>query len=269
MDGLAARLGGYVSGLAGAEDHAAAAEALAEAPGLLQRFDPRIKVVALLALVIAATLTSSLAVLGGLLALAAGLALASRVGLARLALRVWLGVFMFSGVIAAPALVLVPGDALTALPFITTQGVRSAAFLIGRAETAASFAALLMLTTRWPHVLKALASLGVPAAAVAVLGMAHRYIFVLLRAAHELVEARRSRIMGAMDGPARRRLLLSSVGVLLSRTMALGTDIHLAMVARGYRGEVRLLDDFRTRRADWLLLAAALLVPAVIVGSGL
>jgi energy-coupling factor transporter transmembrane protein EcfT len=48
--------------------------------------------------------------------------------------------------------------------------------------------------------------------------------------------------------------------------MALATDIHMAMLSRGYCGEVRLLDDFRTRPRDWLFLAAALAVPALAFG---
>ncbi|MEJ7606986.1 MAG: hypothetical protein WKF37_12155 [Bryobacteraceae bacterium] len=42
----------------------------------------------------------------------------------------------------------------------------------------------------------------------------------------------------------RHRLALSSVGVLLERAFALGNEVHLAMQARGYRGEVLVLDEF-------------------------
>jgi cobalt ECF transporter T component CbiQ len=263
-------LGSLIGSLENAEGHAGDAEDLAGRKGLLQLLDPRIKVVALLALIIAVTASHSLVALAVLFALAVILAALSRLSPVRLFRQVWLGVLLFSGAIVLPAVFLVPGEALVHLPIlgwpVTVQGVKSAAFVIGRAETSATFAVLLILTTPWPHVLKALSSLGVPVAVVALLGMTYRYVFVLLRMATDLADARRSRVMSGMNRKARRHLLLSTIGVLLSKSMALATDIHMAMLSRGYNGEVRLLDDFRTRPRDWMFLAAALAVPAFTLG---
>jgi cobalt/nickel transport system permease protein len=262
-----------VFGLIGAENHSLEAETTSALQGFLQGFDPRIKVVALLALIIAAVSTGRLTVLAVMFALATGLAVASKIRIARLFRQVWLGVFIFSGVIVLPAIFIVPGEAVAHLPLLgwplTLQGLRSAAFVIGRAETAATLSLLLVLTTPWPHVLKALSSLGVPAAVVAVLGMTYRYIFVLMQSALLMAEARQSRLLGPLDGPARRRLMMTMIGTLLTKTLALGTDVHAAMVARGYRGEVRLLDDFKTKPSDWAFLLAALIVAATIIGARL
>ena len=255
------------------ERHALDAERTTERSGLLQGLDPRIKVIGLLALIIAATSTHSLLTLSALFVLAVLMALMSNISPLRLARQAWLGVLLFTGAIALPSLFLVPGEAIARLPLlgweISAQGVRSAAFLLGRAETSATLAALLVLTTPWPHVLKALSSLGVPDAIVAVLGMTYRYIFVLLRTAGEIMEARRSRIMSRMNRSARRHLLITTLGALLGKSLVLAQDIHTAMIARGYCGQVRLLHDFRTRGRDWLFLAATLLVPASIYGLSL
>lgn len=262
-----------VFGLIGAENHSLEAETTSALQGFLQGFDPRIKVVALLTLIIAAVSTQRLTVLAMMFALATGLAVISKIRIFRLFRQVWLGVLFFSGVIVLPAIFIVPGETIAHLPVvgwaITLQGVRSAAFVIGRAETAATLSLLLVLTTPWPHVLKALGSLGVPAAVVAVLGMTYRYIFVLMQSALQMAEARQSRLIGPLDGPARRRLMMTMIGTLLAKTLALGTEVHGAMIARGYRGEVRLLDDFKTRPADWVFLLAALGVAATIIGARL
>ena len=248
--------------------HAMEAEDLANRDGLLQSLDPRAKVAGTLLLVIAATMLHSLIGLTLLFAVAVGLALASRIPLARLLKQVWLGVLAFTGVIALPSPLLVPGTVVATLPVlhwtITEQGLRSAAFLIGRAETAATFAALLGLTTSWPHVMKAMRALGVPVAVVAVLGMTHRYIFVLMTTAAQMIEARRARQLGPLVPADQRRLIASSAGVLLGKTLAMANDVHMAMIARGYRGEVRLIDDFRFRARDGAALVLAALVPATI-----
>jgi cobalt/nickel transport system permease protein len=257
-------------GLLEAMEHAVEAEGLAARAGLLQRLDPRIKTLGLLALIVTAVLVKSLLALAGLFGVAILLALRSQVSLARLAGQVWLGVLLFTGLIAAPALFLVPGEPLAQVPVldwpITWQGLRSAAFLIGRAETAATYALLVILTTPWPHVLKALRSLGVPVVLVAILGMTHRYIFLLLASAVDLLEAQRSRLVGPLSGRERRRLAAASAAVLLDQTLRLSSEVHLAMIARGYRGEVHLLDDFRIRPSDWLALAGILvLIAAALV----
>jgi cobalt/nickel transport system permease protein len=253
-------------GIAQAMEHALDADGLAARPGFLQKLDPRVKLGIMLGLIILAVYVTSLGVLVLLFLLAVALALGSRIPIARLARQAWLGVLVFTGLIALPAVFLVPGDALFTLPILswtaTLQGARSAAFLLGRSETAATFALLLVLSTPWPHLLKAMRAFRVPVAIVVVLGMTHRYVFVLLQAASQMIEARRSRLVGHMSPRDRRRLATATAGTLLGKALETSTEVHLAMISRGYRGEPRLLEDFRTRPVDWVAVAGFLGVAA-------
>lgn len=261
-----------VAGLSASLAHAADAEQVGAQRGLLQGLDPRAKLLLCLALILSGVLTHLLACLAFLFALTLVLALASQITVARLATQVWAGVLLFTGLVALPALVLTPGDALWQLPLlhwtITAQGLRSALFLVGRAETSASACLLLVLTTPWPQVLKALRSLGVPVVVVAVLGMTQRYVFVLLDAALQLFEARRSRLLGPLSGAAQRRLVTATAGVLLEKSIQLSGEVHLAMIARGYRGEIHLLTPFRARLRDGFVAVLALLLPLLAWGIG-
>jgi len=247
------------------------AEATSAQRGLLQGLDPRFKLVSMLSLILCAVLAQSLTLLAGLFLLAVALATLSGISPARLGQQVWLAVLIFTGVIALPSIVIVPGEPVWQVPWlhwtVTLQGLRSATFLIGRAETSATFALLLVLTTPWMHVLKAMRALGVPVVVVAILGMTHRYIFVLLQTAMQMFEARRSRIMAPMDGAQRRSLVMAAAGMLLAKSFQLSSEVHLAMVSRGYRGEVHLLHDFHARWRDWCVLLVALSLPAAILWS--
>ena len=78
---------------------------------------------------------------------------------------------------------------------------------------------------------------------VAILGMTYRYIFVILQTALEMLESRKSRTVGVLPPADGRRLAASSVGVLLSKSVALSSDVHMAMLSRGFRGEIHLLDE--------------------------
>lgn len=223
-----------------ASEYAASAEHVTESDGLFQRIDPRVKVVGLALLIVAAAAARELRVIGAIFLFALVMALMSGIALRKLAAWVWAPVLLFTGLIAAPAILL--------------TGPRSAAFLVGRAGTAATLAGLLVLTTPWAWVLKSLRSLKCPATFVAILGMTYRYIFEIMRTALDMLEARRSRVVGALTPLESRRLAASTVGVLLSKSFQLSGDVHLAMQSRGFRGEIHVLTEFRAQKADWCWL---------------
>jgi len=240
-------------------EHAFYAEELAKKNGLLQKLDPRVKIAAVLPLIVIAALARRLWVIVALFAAAVVLALLSKVPLATLAKRVWLGVLTFTGFISFPALFLTPGQAIYTLPLlgwtVTEHGLRAAMYLIMRAETAATFSVLLVLCTSWSNVLKALRVLRLPVVLVVILGMTYRYIFLLLRNAHDMFMSRKSRMVGHLDGREQRRAATASAGVLMSRTIQLSGDVYLAMRSRGFQGEVYVLDEFQTHWFDWAMLA--------------
>jgi cobalt/nickel transport system permease protein len=254
------------SALLGVLEHAQLAERLAARRGFLQQFDPRVRLVSLLALILFAVAVPDLPSLCGLFGLALLLAWASDLPLGLLARGIWPSVLFFSGLIALPAVFLVPGDNLARLPLlgwsISKQGAASAGLLLARALTTSTFAALLILSTPWPHLLKAMRGLGAPAMLVAILSMTYRYLFVLLQSAVDLLAARQSRLVGRLHRADQRRLLITGLGVLFGKSLQLANEVHLAMQSRGYRGEHRCLLEFNLRTRDWLalvLLAAALL----------
>jgi energy-coupling factor transporter transmembrane protein EcfT len=148
------------------------------------------------------------------------------------------------------------------------QGFRAAGFLIGRAETAATLSTLLVFTTPWARVLKALRTFRCPVVLVAILGMTYRYIFVILQTAVEMFEARKCRTVGVLPPAERRRLASSAAGVLLSKSIHLGTEVDLAMRSRGFRGEVRLLQDSHAHAADWCWLAGFAVTSAAALWWG-
>lgn len=247
-------------------------EELARRRGMLQSLDPRVKVLGLLALVVAAAVSRRLAVILALFAVALALALFSRVPVRTLAARVWTGAFVFTGLIVLPALFLTPGRVVYRLPAlgwaVTAQGLRGAAYLMSRVETTATLSMLLVLSTPWNHVLKALRVLRVPVVLIVILSMTYRYIFLMIAAAREMFEARRSRLVGELAGPERRRLAVATAGVLLSKTLQLSGDVYLAMQARGFRGEVYLLDEFAMKTRDWCGLALFAAMAAAALWAG-
>ncbi len=262
-----------LEGLHAAISRALYADTLAGGSGLLQRLDPRAKLAGLLALIAATALSAKLWVIAVVLVLAVALAVASLPSPAGLMAPVWISVMSFTGVIALPAVFLTPGDVLYRFPnlpqmAITAQGVTTASLLVLRAETCATLALLLIFTTPWTLTLKALRVLRVPVVFVVALGMTFRYILLLLETAHEMFESRKSRTVGRLSGAENRRLAAAGIAVLLGKSFHLSGEVFLAMQARGFRGEVYVLDEFRMTGRDWAALGAfgALAAATIWVG---
>jgi len=200
------------------------------------------------------------------------LAVGSHISIRLLATRVWLFVLGFTGVIAIPAIFLTPGLPLAHVPVvqwrISSQGITSSAFLILRATTAATLLYEVILTTPWNRLLRGLRMLRVPASAVVILEMTYRYIFVLLQTARDLFESRQTRLLGKLEPAVERRLASSVAGALLDKSIQLNREVYLAMEARGFRGDVLLLNDLSMNAAGWLQLAAFLSIAASAIWLG-
>ena len=273
----------FIAGAARFVASDSSAQTAAARNGLLQRLDPRAKLVTLLALLVTAAVAQSLITLTALAALALALALVSRVGLGRFAVRVWTVAPLLTAVFALPAITnwVSPGRPLVTLwrnahaglgPLtlphtlaITAPGVETAGRLVLRVTTAVTFSALLALTTRWDELLRALRVVFVPRVFVLVLAMTYRYVFLLARLLREMVTARASRTTGRVSTREDRHFAAATAGALFGRSQALGEQAYAAMLARGYDGEPRTLTLWRVRGLDVAWSAAAVCVVAVAV----
>ena len=268
--------GGFVEhtilGLRAALNRALYAEQTAASRGLLQRLDPRVKVAGLFSLIAASSMAAKLWVVAAILGVTIVLAALSHLSIWVLATRVWVATLTFSAALSVPAIFLTPGRVMYRLPImhwpVSAQGLTSAGLLALRSETAASLGLVLVFTTPWMHVLKALRMFRVPVVFVVILSMTCRYIMLMLEAASEMFESRKSRTVGTLDRTEQRRIAILTSGALLSRTLQLSDEVHLAMQARGFRGEVYIIDDFCMNTLDWLALVTfgGLAVALVWVG---
>ena len=247
------------------------AERIARGPGLLQALDPRLKILSALLLLLAVSLSRSLLVILSLYFLALALAFFSRIPLGFFVKRVWLLIPFFTGLIALPALFITPGPVLARLPLglvVTQTGLTTAVFLLLRVGTSVSLAVLLVLTTPWNSLLKALGVLRLPAVVILILGMTYRYIHLLLHLTNDMFLSRKSRLLRRMNGPEERRLIAATSGTLLNKSLQVSSEVYLAMQSRGFRSYPRTLDTFKMRTADWLAGSLVVVTAAAAIWLG-
>ena len=252
-------------------------EKVANGEGWLQGLDPRTKVLIFLMLVLTATMSRSLPTLLGLYTATLALALLSRIPLGYFLKRAWVLVPLFTGLIAFPAMFnwVTPGEAVVVLAHwgrkltwgplvlpdslaLTRQGLGAAAYLILRVGTCVSLAMLLTLTTPWDGLLKALRVLRVPQLFVLLLATTHRYIYLLLQTMEAMFLARRSRMVGHLSPAEHRRWLARTAVLLLDKSYTLSEQVYLAMVARGFRGEIPWKGALPLKFRDWACLTGIL-----------
>ena len=146
--------------------------------------------------------------------------------------------------------------------------MRTALILVLRVETASTLSATLVLCTTWTSILKALRMLHLPADVVVMLAMTHRYVFLLVETANQMFESRKSRTVGVLRGAQKRNVAARTAGVLLSKSAELSHEVYLAMLSRGFRGDLQLWTDFQMRTRDYAGLAAFLFAGALAVWIG-
>jgi cobalt/nickel transport system permease protein len=250
-----------LAGFTGALESVVLNEELGRRRGLLQLLDPRIKLVTIILFIVMAGLARSIWMLGIIFAVIIILSLLSKIPIGFFLKRVLLFIPIFTLVIALPALFITPGTPLFDLAgviVITEQGLRTAVFLFLRVTDSLSLGVLLILTTPWNNLLVALRWFRVPVVVVDIVGMTYRYIFLLLHNANSMFLARRSRMIRTFSGTENRGWLSGALGTTLARTQHLSEEVYLAMISRGYSGEVRLIGDLQFKSRDYLWLALSL-----------
>jgi len=245
--------------------------------GVLQRVDPRMKIIGMIVLLVTASLLHNIIALVVMYAGTVVVAGLSGLPLGFFIKRVWLFIPIFTLIVVLPATfsIITPGDIAVELwtwhgepQGLTVQGLTSAGLVVSRVAVSISLVVLLTLTTPWTKLLAALRSIGVPRVFILVIGMAYRFIFLMLASVTDMYESRKSRTIGAQAHDRGARAFLgASAGALFGKAHHLSEEVHQAMIARGCRGDARTIQGFRLTMADLVFALFVFAAAAVALGG--
>ncbi len=219
----------------------------------IHRLDARVKLCLTLAYILGLAMLPPGAwlIMGGYGALLWATILWAQVGLPTILLRAMVAL-PFS-LVAVTLVFSVPGQPIWQWhlgPWLLTAsdaGVVRFASILLKSWLSVQAALLLTATTHFTQVLYALQAFRLPPVLVAILSFAYRYLFVMIDEAQRMLRARESRsaeIPGQRSGGSiiwRARVVGQMVGTLFIRAYERSERIYLAMLARGFTGEIRLL----------------------------
>jgi cobalt/nickel transport system permease protein len=144
-------------------------------------------------------------------------------------------------------LLLLPLVGLMALALPLSRGFSAgweeAAGILARSIVAFLAALWLVNTTPFDRLLVAFRQLGMPRVFVALLTFTYRYVFLVFDELARMRTAQRARTFGYRRPWAVWHSTVQLVAMLLIRSLNRAERVHHAMLARGWQGDVRTLDD--------------------------
>jgi cobalt/nickel transport system permease protein len=184
---------------------------------------------------------------------------------------------------ALPLLFTVPGRTLLSFSIgawdlsLSQPGLERFLSIALKSWISVQVAILLASTTPFPDLLLAMRAIKIPRILVSVFGLMWRYLFVLVDEALRLMRARTARSgqsvqPGLKTGGTlrwRARVTGGMAGSLFLRGIERSDRIYMAMVSRGYDGEVRTASTPKIKPMDWIALVAGLVLLGLLLSFAL
>jgi cobalt/nickel transport system permease protein len=111
--------------------------------------------------------------------------------------------------------------------------------------------AVLTSTTKFPTLLKAFERLKMPKVMLMIISFMYRYIFVIT---DEMMSMKRARDSRAFGGSIvwHTKTAGAIIGTLFVRSYERAERVYLAMASRGFTGTIKVLEDFKISKLDFL-----------------
>ncbi len=249
---------------------------MAHKEGLFQKLDARVKVLFLLFFVVIVSIKTLIlpeTLIGFFILI---LVLLSRLNLVSFYGKVLFFGFLFGFLVALPSClnIIVRGDVLIPLVHlsqsyqfwiyhipqtigITRQGLYGVFMLTLRVVNSLSLSLLVIYTTPFPEIIKALKGLRVPDTFLMIITLSYKYIFIFARTLEDIHLAKKSKVV-EVDTAEARNWVVGRMAFLLRKTRLRCEDVFYAMLARGFTGDVALYGCGRMKTKD--VWAGALLL---------
>ena len=239
--------------------------------GLFRKLDPRMKVIFLVFFVVIVSLKRNIFPEAVIALFVFLLVASSRINLAQFYKRTVGLTFIFGFLVVFPSAfnIVTPGELI--LPVIhlsqpyefiiyhipeeiglTRQGIDGVMMLCLRMMNSLAISLLVIYTTPFHRLIKALQVFRVPQALLLVITLSYKYIFIFAKTIEGMYFARKSRLVGMARNDEARIWAAGRIAHMFRKAMSRYEEVFRAMVARGFAEEVRLSDIGKLTAVDLL-----------------
>ncbi len=244
----------------------------ASGKGFFYDLDTRLKVVFWLFFLVIVSLKKELLPELGIFSMVFVLVVLSRINLVTFYRKLFLLGFFFGFLISLPSSlnIIIHGEVL--FPIITLpkaydfwvyhiprvigftrEGLFVVAMLTLRVLNSLSLTFLILYTTPFPEIIKALKVLKVPDAFLIIISLTYKYIFIFARIVADMHLAKKSRLLGAIKSAEARDWIAGRIAFIFKKTQLKCDDVFNAMIGRGFSGEIKLYQYEKITVRDWVL----------------
>lgn len=237
--------------------------------GLFQKLDARVKVLFLLVFIIIVSLKREILPEAAIFLMVFCFALLSNLNLKAFYRKVFLLGFLFGFLIALPSSLNIITRGEVMLPLIrlarpldfwiyhipqeigfTREGIHVVALITLRIINSLSLSFLIVYSTPFPEILRALKSLKLPDVFLMIMALSYKYIFLFAGILEDIHLAKKGRLVGIR--PAQERGWVAGRMVFLFRkTQIRCEEVFKAMLSRGFAGDVVLYTVKPLRKRDY------------------
>ncbi len=240
--------------------------------GLLQKVDARLKVFLLLFFLSIISIKHSLAVMIGLGILFFLLVILSKLDLFDFYKRVFFLSFFFGFLVTLPATfnfinegeVIIPLFSLSQ-PYsfwvyqipqevgLTKEGLQSMVLLVLRLANSLSLSFLIVYTTPFPEIIKALKVMRIPDSILMIISLTYKYILLFAHTAQDMHLAQKSRLITKTNKATAQKWVAGRLFIIFKKTQAKGEEIFRAMLSRGFNNQIKFFNFKKLAWPDWLV----------------
>lgn len=120
---------------------------------------------------------------------------------------------------------------------VTREGILLVSLLATRVANSVTITLLVVSTTPFSDVVKALKTFRAPEYLLMILSLSHKYMFIFLKMLRDMHTAKRARLIGTDDAAG---WIAGRIACLFKKTRLRSEDVNKAMAGRGFTGEVKL-----------------------------
>ena len=147
----------------------------------------------------------------------------------------------------------------------TRHGIDGVLLLTMRVINSVSISFLVLFTTRFPEIIKALKIFKIPNAFLMIIIITYKYIFIFARTIEEIYLSMKSRGAGVAPNRELRRLIAGRIGYMFRKSRFVCEEVYKAMESRGFTDEVKMLSLGRLKKSDWAVFVVLLFIGLSII----
>ena len=250
--------------------------------GFFQKVDARVKVLFLLFFVLIVSLKNNVLTEIYIWIFVFMLTLLSRLNILRVYKKVFLLGFLFGCLIALPSAFNVITKGEIVLPVatlsrsytfwiyhipaeigMTREGIYGVALITMRVINSLSLSFLVLYTTPFHQVVRALKVLKVPDSFLIIITLCYKYIFIFAKTVEEMHLAKKSRIIRQPNRTEAREWIVGRMALMFRKARLRCEEVFKGMIVRGFSDSIHFYGFGKLGMADWFtavfLLFAAIL----------